>query len=67
LRAAAQRNPLRLRPEVGDQLRHRVGVGAKLGGAGIDGAGESRHRQAVSRNSSRPINMRRISDVPAPI
>ena len=44
---------------------HRVGVGAELVATRIEQAFEP--HQAVSLNSSRPINMRRISDVPAPI
>ena len=51
--------------ELVQQAAHPGGVGAELGGARVDGGGEDSH--AVSLNSSRPISMRRISLVPAPI
>ena len=54
-----------LRSQVGDQLCHSGRVGKELCTARIS-TGLQDH-QAVSLNSSRPISMRRISLVPAPI
>ncbi len=57
----------RLAPlQVGDERRHVRRVRAELGAAGIHARGDARHG-AVARSSSRPISMRRISLVPAPI
>ena len=49
----------------GDERAVRRLVGAERLRARIDRGRDQRH--AVSRNSSRPISMRRISEVPAPI
>ena len=49
-----------------DQRFHLRGVLAEVRAAGIDARDDARHG-AVARNSSRPISMRRISLVPAPI
>ena len=48
------------------QGTHRRSIGTERLGAGIDGRGQD-VAHAVSLNSSRPISMRRISLVPAPI
>ena len=63
--------------QAADKRRHRSGILGKLCRARIHIAGQYRHhitlvriaerRQAVSANNSRPISMRRISLVPAPI
>ena len=64
--AAAGRGE-RLAPlQLGDERRHVRRVLAELRAAGIDARGDARHG-AVARSSSRPISMRRISLVPAPI
>src|SRR5688572_339785 len=52
--------------QLGDERRHVRRVVAELGAAGIHARRDARHG-AVARNSSRPISMRRISLVPAPI
>ena len=51
--------------QIRDQRRHGGGIGGKVLAARIKDAAQNGH--AVSRNNSRPINMRRISEVPAPI
>ena len=64
--AAALGHLARLRAQVLDERSHRRRVGLELGRAGLDLGLEDVH-QALSENSSRPISMRRISEVPAPI
>src|SRR6185436_14663625 len=54
------------RPELLDEPGHVSGIRAKLGAASVDARGDARHG-AVALTSSRPISMRRISLVPAPI
>ncbi len=55
--------------QIGDQGPHGGRVGLKLGRTGVDFRNDLRHdaHQAFSANSSRPMSMRRISEVPAPI
>ena len=65
LRAAAQRGAGHLRAQIGHKFRHRRRVGAKLRAARV--GGRRQDHQADSLNNSRPISMRRISLVPAPI
>ena len=62
---AAQGGTRGLGAQVGDQRGHGLGVRTETVAARIGGRGQD--HQAVSRNSSRPISMRRISLVPAPI
>ena len=51
-----------------DQFAQRLVIPAELVGLGTDLGLDDRHDQApISRYSSRPISMRRISEVPAPI
>ena len=54
----------------GGDAAHFRSIGLELGRAGIDAGFDDGHlgflAQAVSENSSRPISMRRISEVPAP-
>ena len=52
--------------QIADKPLHRGAIGQKLFGAQVDRGFEDMH-QRVSAMSSRPINMRRISEVPAPI
>ena len=52
--------------ELGHRALHRRAIGFERLGAPVDRASYLRH-QPVSRNSSRPISIRRISLVPAPI
>ncbi len=66
--ATALTHPVHRRAEVRYQRRHRVRIGAEFLGTRINYGLDDRHmRYAVSLNSSRPISMRRISLVPAPI
>ena len=79
--AAAPLDLRHLGAEVLDEGGHRPCVLAELGGPRVHAALDDGHRfrlplfvaravarrQAVSRNSSRPMSMRRISEVPAPI
>jgi hypothetical protein len=57
--------------QVGHDLAHLGRVGLELGRSRVDAGFDDAHvgflAQAVSENSSRPISMRRISLVPAPI
>jgi hypothetical protein len=57
--------------EIADQPTHDGLIGAELFGSKVDRGFQYGHLsfsgQRVSDISSRPINMRRISDVPAPI
>ena len=52
--------------EIRDRVVHRGAIGLECFRAPVDRASDRRHH-AVSRNNSRPISMRRISLVPAPI
>jgi hypothetical protein len=63
---AALRDARELRVQVVDLHAHRGGVGLEVFGTRIELARQLRHH-IVSANSSRPISMRRISLVPAPI
>ena len=49
-----------------DQTQHALPVAAIIRAGGINGRFQNTHG-AVRAKSSRPISMRRISDVPAPI
>ena len=64
--AAARRRQRLAALQLGDERRHVRGVVAELRAAGVDARGDAGHG-AVARSSSRPISMRRISLVPAPI
>ena len=62
--AATLTDPVDASPERG----HARGIDVERGGPWIEGGLEDRYgAQAVSLKSSRPISMRRISLVPAPI
>ena len=65
--AAALRDLARLGAQVLHEGAHRLRVRLELRRARLDLGLEDVHFQALSANSSRPISMRRISDVPAPI
>src|SRR5688572_2827115 len=65
LAAAGRREPL-ASLQFGDERRHVCRVLAELDSAAVHARRDARHG-AVARNSSRPISMRRISLVPAPI
>ena len=65
-RATAEAHGFRFFAQILHQRRHGRAVGAKIFGARVDAAFDDRH-QRVSAISSRPISMRRISEVPAPI
>ena len=78
--ATAKHDLRRLLTQIGNLRPHRLGVGAEFLGPGIDLRFQQRHGSplqaipavdstphAVSANSSRPISIRRISLVPAPI
>ncbi len=52
--------------QLGDERGHVRGVLAKIRAAGVHARGDAAHG-AVARSNSRPISMRRISLVPAPI
>ena len=71
LRAAALGDARQQRLELANLGAQRRRIGRKGSVAGVDRCFDDRHcllrRQAVVRNSSRPISMRRISLVPAPI
>ena len=69
LLAAAPPDMLQQLAQLGGQLLHMAAVGSKLGGGRVDSGLPRRHQRAsfVSLNSSRPISIRRISLVPAPI
>ncbi len=76
---AAPRDVRGFLAQIGDQALHQFRVAAELVATGLDlrlqyahlrlsgGCAGSGRAQAVSANSSRPISMRRISEVPAPI
>ena len=62
---AAKGDALRLGAQIGDDLLHHLGIGRSRRVARVVMRDQTHH--AVSLNSSRPISMRRISLVPAPI
>ncbi len=64
--AAAQCRRRLAAAQLCDQRRQVRGIVAELPGSGIDAGGDAGHGD-VARTSSRPISMRRISLVPAPI
>ena len=68
---AAARRLGELVAQILDRAAHGLGIAREVGGLGVDVRKQNGHPQPLSRQpllkSSRPISMRRISEVPAPI